>query len=101
MKESEGVVSYLTHITNVRDELASIGEIVVETEFVRTTHHGFLKIWEVFVEGIVACENLLGWDRMGSDCVHNEICRSQNGIGKQEDEENVELTAKGNKRKST
>ena len=69
MKGSKGVVAYLTHITDVRDELVAIGEIVTETELVRTTLHGFLKSWEVFVEGIVARENLPGWDRMWSDCV--------------------------------
>ena len=30
MKGSEGVVAYLTRITDVRDELAAIGETVVE-----------------------------------------------------------------------
>ena len=76
MKGFKGVVTYLTCIIDVRDELASIGEIVAEIEFVRTTLHGFPKSWEVFVEGIVAHENLLGWDRMWSDYVLNEIRKS-------------------------
>lgn len=76
MKGSKEVVASLTRITNARDELAAIGEIVVETTLVRTTLHGFSKSWEVFVEDIVACENLPGWDRMRSDWVQNEIHRS-------------------------
>lgn len=67
---------------------------------VRTALHGFPKSWEVFVEGIVARENLPGWDKLWSDCVQNEIRRSQSGIGKQEHEENVAIKAKGRKRKS-
>ena len=94
MKGFEGVVAYLTRVTNVRDELVAIGEIVAETKLVRTTLHGFPKSWDVFVEGIVARENLPGWDRMWSDYVHNEIRKSQNGTGKQKDEENVVLVAK-------
>lgn len=82
MKGFEGVVAYFTHITDVRGELVAIGETIVETELVWTTLHGFPKSWEVFVEGIVARENFPGWDRMWSDCVHNEICKIQNGIGK-------------------
>ena len=37
MKESESVVTYLSRFTDVRDELAAIGETVVETELVRTS----------------------------------------------------------------
>ena len=37
---------------------------------------------------------------MQSDSVQNEIHRSQNGTGKQEDEENVALVAKVKKGKS-
>ena len=60
MKGSKGVVAYLTCIIDVRDELASIGEIVADTKFVSATLHRFPKSWEAFVEGIVAHENLPG-----------------------------------------
>lgn len=58
MKESGGVVAYLSCFTDVRDELVVIVEIVTETKLIRTALHGFPKNWEVFVEGIVARENL-------------------------------------------
>ena len=73
MKGSESVVTYLSHFTDVRDEFAAIGETMEETELVRTAFHGFLKSWEVFVEGTIACENLPDWNRLWSDCVQNEI----------------------------
>ena len=100
MKGSESVVTYLSRFTDVRDELAAIGETVAETELVRTVLHGFSKSWEVFVEGIVAREHLPDWNRLWSDCVQNEICRSHSGIVKQEEEENVALAAKGKKGKT-
>lgn len=37
MNKSESVIAYLTRITNVRDELAAIGEIVVDPELMRTS----------------------------------------------------------------
>ena len=83
MKGFESVVTYLFHFTDVRDELATIWEIVAETELVRITLHGFPKSWEVFVEGVVALENLPDCNRLWSDCVHNEIHRSHSGTGKQ------------------
>ena len=83
MKGSESVVTYLSRFTDVRDELATIGEIVAETELVRTTLHGFPKSWEVFIEGIVAREHLPDWNKLWSDCVQNEIRRSHSGTVKE------------------
>ena len=100
MKGSESVVAYLSRFTDVRDELAAIGDAVADTALVHTTLQGFPKSWEVFVEGIVAREHLPGWDRLWSDCVQNEIRRSHGGMVKQEEEENVALAAKGKKGKS-
>ena len=100
MKGSESVVAYLSRFTDVRDELVAIGDVVVDTELVRTTLQGFLKSWKVFVEGIVAREHLPGWDRLWSDCVQNEIRRSHGGMVKQEEEENVALATKRRKGKS-
>ena len=100
MKGSKIMVTYLSRFTDVKDELAAIGETVAETELVCTALHGFPKSWEVFVEGIVAREHLLDWGRLWSDCVQNEIRRSHGGIVKQEGEENVALATKGRKGKS-
>ena len=58
MKGSESVVTYLSRFIDVRDELAAIGETVTEIELVHTTLHGLPKSWELFVEDIVARENL-------------------------------------------
>ena len=100
MKGPKSVVTYLSRFTDVRDELAAIGETVAETELVRTMLHGFPKSWEVFIEGIVASEHLPDWNRLWSDCVQNEIRRFHSGTVKQEEEENVALAAKGRKWKS-
>ena len=42
----------------MRDELAAIGEFVPGSKLVRTTLNGVAKPWVVFVEAIVARENL-------------------------------------------
>ena len=41
MKGSKSVVTYLSRLTDVRDELATIGEIAAKTELVRTALHWF------------------------------------------------------------
>ena len=69
MKGSESAVAYLFRFTDVRDELAAIGDAMADTELVCTTLHGFPKSWEVFVEGIVSREHFPYWGRLWSDCV--------------------------------
>ena len=67
----------------------------------RTTLNGVAKPWVVFVEAIVARENLPSWDRIWNDFVEEE---TQRGIVKGisstsgEDEQNVALTTKGKKK---
>ena len=69
MAKGEVVVSYLTRISQVRDELAAIGEVVPDAELVRTTLNGVSKPWAMFEEDLVARENLPTWDRICDDFV--------------------------------
>jgi hypothetical protein len=69
MTKAENVVTYLTRLTQVRDELGAVGEAIVESELVRTTTNGISKQWVVFVEGIVAREKLPNWERLWDDFV--------------------------------
>jgi hypothetical protein len=64
MTKAENVVTYLTRLTQVRDELGDVGEAIVDSDLVRTTLNGVSKRWAVFVEGIVAREMLPGWERL-------------------------------------
>jgi hypothetical protein len=58
MTKAKNVVTYLTRLTQVRDELGVVGEAIVDNELVRATLNGVSKQCVVFVEGIVARENL-------------------------------------------
>jgi hypothetical protein len=49
MAKGESVVTYLTKFTQIRDELATVGETVDEIEMVRIVLNGFTKQWDVFV----------------------------------------------------
>jgi hypothetical protein len=54
MTRSNTVTNYLTKITRVHDQLAVVGEVMIDEELVRTTLNGFSKPWAPFIEGIVA-----------------------------------------------
>ena len=100
MTKTNTVSSYLTKITQVRDELAAVGETMQGSELVRIALGGFPKKWEVFVDGIVARENLHGWERLWDDFIQEEIRRGSKNGGQHggDDEENVVRSTMGKKK---
>jgi hypothetical protein len=73
--KAENVVTYLTRLTQVRDELGAVGEAIVDSHLVRPTLNGVSKQWVVFVEGIFAREKLLGWECLWDEFVQEETQR--------------------------
>jgi hypothetical protein len=63
------VVTYLTRLTQARDELGYVGEAIADIDLVRTTLNGVSKQWVVFVEGIVAREKLPSWECLWDEFV--------------------------------
>jgi hypothetical protein len=100
MTKAENVVTYLTMLTQVRDELGAVGEAIADNELVTTTLNGVSKQWAVVVEGIVAREKLPNWERLWDDFVQEETQRgyvhgsSSTGY----DEENVSLVVLNKKK---
>jgi hypothetical protein len=95
MTKAENVVTYLTRLTQVRDDLGSVGEAIVDSELVRTKLNGVSKQCIVFVEGIVAGENLPNWEHLWDEFVKEETQRGyvHGSSSTCHDEENVALVA--------
>ena len=101
MNKGENMTTYFTRITQVRDELGAIREVIESAELVRTTLDGVTKPWVVFVELVVARENMSSL-RLWDDFIQDETCRGYiqgNTSHNKDDEENVALAAKGKKKK--
>ena len=73
--KDEKMVTYLTRITRVRDELAAVGEKVEDGELVRQALNGVTKSWAILVESIVAREKLPKWNRLWDDFTQEETRR--------------------------
>jgi hypothetical protein len=69
----QGVTSYLTRLTRVRDELAAVGDIILEEELVHIALNGFGKQWDVFVKCVVGREKIPTWERLWDDFTQEEI----------------------------
>ena len=58
MAKGEGVAYFLPRVAQVKDDLATVGEVISDLELVGIALKGFTKEWEVFVKCVVARENL-------------------------------------------
>lgn len=72
MSRFDNVTSYLMRITQVRDQLAAIGEKVEDVELVSVALNGFPKPWEPFVKGFCTRENIPDWYRLWDDCIKED-----------------------------
>jgi hypothetical protein len=103
MGKEESVYSYLTQVDQVKDELATIGEVISDSELVRIALKGFTKEWEVFVKCVVVCEHIPNWSRLWDDFTQEEIREGSQRNGKNTDgvDENVSLVEKRHKKGSS
>jgi hypothetical protein len=80
MTKAENVVTYLTRLTHVRDELGVVGEAIVDSELVRIALNRVSKQWVVFVGGIGPIGNIFGMTLFRGDperlCTWQFIYRS-------------------------
>jgi hypothetical protein len=98
MSRSDSVTSYLMKITQIRDQLAAVGEKVVNAELVNTTLNGFSKPWEPFVKGICARENLPTFERLWDNCIQEET-QEESKASRQEGDKNLALVSQTKKGK--
>jgi len=59
MLQGEGVTWYLTRLSHVKDELATLNVTISDTDMVRISLKGFTPEWSPFIKGIVARDKLL------------------------------------------
>ena len=57
----------------MNDELATVGEVISDSELVGIALKGFTKEWEVFMKCVVGREHLLDWSRLWDDFTQEEI----------------------------
>jgi hypothetical protein len=99
MAKGEGVIPYLTRLTQIRDELGAVGSKTEDFELVRIALNGFSKPWDSFVRGIVAREKLPDWQCLWDDFVQEEIRLGQasgsSTTSQVVDEEALALASKG------
>ena len=51
--KDETCVSYLTRMSQIKDELVAIGDTVAEKKLVKIALNGFSKEWEIIVKVVI------------------------------------------------
>jgi hypothetical protein len=97
MENSESVTSYLMRVSQIRDQLVVIGDVISDKELVTTTLNGFPTFWIAFVQGVCARSKLSKFDKLWADCTHEESRLADQHKRLIFDEEGT-LTAQKNKR---
>jgi hypothetical protein len=99
MDNSESVTSYLMRVSQIRDQLAAIRDVISDKECVTTTLNGFPTFWIPFVQGVCERSKLSKFDKLWADCTHEE-CRLADQQKRLIFDEQEALTSQKNKRSS-
>jgi hypothetical protein len=65
----ENVTSYFMRITQVHDQLPSIGEKMEDEDLVNVALNGLPRSWEPFVKGVSSQEHFPYWKRLWDACI--------------------------------
>jgi hypothetical protein len=98
MTRSNLVPSYNVKVTQIRDQLAAIGEKVEDAKLVNMALNGFLTSWEPFIKGSCTQENLPDFERLWDDYIQEET-RMESKASKEDGGENLALFDQSNKGK--
>jgi hypothetical protein len=68
MNKSEIISNYFMRISQIKDQLATIGDSMDDAELVTTTVNGFPSSWDPFVQGICTRSKFRKFDKLWTDC---------------------------------
>ena len=73
MEKGDSIPKYLTKFFHCKDELGSVGVTVDGEELVSLALLRFPKSWHSYEDSVNGREKLLGWERLWSNLVQEEI----------------------------
>jgi hypothetical protein len=99
MTKGDTVSIFFMKLSEIKEQLETIGEIMSDRELVLTTLNNLPKSWEPFLQSISGREALPTFDRLWTDCTQEELRLRNRGV-EDSSEENHALalhTKKGGK----
>ena len=75
MQSSESIQSYFTRVSQIKEQLEAIGDMVEDAEVVMTTLNGLPRTWEGFIQGICTRRKMTKFNRLWEECTQEEAKR--------------------------
>ena len=69
MTKSDSVATYLMKVSQLRDQLKAIRDLIGDADLVMVTLNGLPSSWESFIQSVCGREKLPKFDRLLVDCV--------------------------------
>ena len=79
IQNEKTIQSYLTRVSQIKEQLEVVDEEVENVEIVMTTLNGLPKSWDYFIQGIYARNNLVKFSRLWEECAEE---RSSDSISR-------------------
>jgi hypothetical protein len=70
--KSESMPSYFSRVSQIKEQLEAIGNMIKDAEVVMTTVNGLPRDWEPFVRGICVRKKLIKFGSLWEECVQEE-----------------------------
>jgi hypothetical protein len=102
MTKCDTVATFFMMMSEIRDQLGAIGEIISDKELVLATLNNLPKHWEPFLQSISGREQLPTFDRLWIVCTQEEIRLIARGVEDSPHDDNHDLalhTKKGGRNK--
>ena len=72
MSKGESVQDYFTRISQIKETLSVIGDILDEDELVMTTLNGLARPWDSLIQNLCARKESMKFDIVWEDCIQEE-----------------------------
>lgn len=96
MTKGETITSYFLRITEIKNQLSTMGNNVDDVELTLLALRGLPISWESFIECITGRPSLPKFDQLKNDCTQEESRLISRGIGPTKEGEIQALPAKAN-----
>ncbi len=70
--KSENVQAYLSRVSQIKEQLHAIGDMVEEEEVVMTTLNGLPRSWESFIQGVCSRRKMPKFNKLWEGCIQEE-----------------------------
>ena len=68
MQGSETIQIYFTQVSQIKEQLEAIGDMVEDAQVVMTTLNGLPRSWEGFIQGIRTRRKMTKFSRLWEEC---------------------------------